>query len=1260
PGAPSVTSVARQASQTVRVSFGAPGSTGGSAITDYDVEYSTNGSFSAGSGTFFEGGTTTSGPVDVTGLTNGTTYYFRVRATNAAGDGSWSSVSSGGTPFTTPGAPTLVTGTAGDGLVSVAWTNPNDGGSAITDYDVEYSTNGSFSAGSGTFFEGDTTTSGPIDVTGLTNGTTYYFRVRATNIVGNGDWSAIGSTSVTPRTVPDAPSSPSVAREDSGKIRVTITAPDDGGSAITDYDIEYSTNGSFAAGSGTFFEGGVGPGLVLDVDGLLNGTTYYFRVRATNGAGDGDWSPVSLGAFPFTTPGAPSVTSVARQASQTVRVSFGAPVSDGGSAITDYDVEYSTNGSFTAGTGTLFSDGTTTSGPIDVTGLTNGTTYYFRVRATNAAGDSDWSSVSSGATPYTTPDEPTGVSGTPGDGQVTVSWTAPVSNGGSAVTGYVVTVSSDGSYASAGAGSCASAVSSTSTSCTVTGLSNGTAYTFKVAAVNAAGTGSESTPSSSVTPRTTPGAPSVTSVARQASQTVRVSFGAPGSNGGSAITDYDIEYSTNGSFSAGSGTLFEGGTTTSGPIDVTGLTNGTTYYFRVRATNAAGNGDWSSVSSGAVPYTTPGAPSVTSVARQASQTVRVSFGAPGSTGGSAITDYDVEYSTNGSFSAGSGTFFEGGTTTSGPVDVTGLTNGTTYYFRVRATNAAGDSDWSSVSSGATPYTTPSAPTGVAGVAGNASVTVSWTAPSGNGGSAVTGYVVTVSSGGSYGAVGAGSCTSAGSSTSTSCTVTGLSNGTAYTFKVAAINAAGTGSESTPSSSVTPTAPAPPTPPVSPPSSPTPGSGTVEPVAPGVVQAKVSVPEGDVVVEISGARSLTGVVTVTSKTGTPPEDASGFVLPGGWLEISTTLTDFSSVELCVPYNRQAVASAGLTDDQLRLFHWKNGVRTDITVRLDTAAGLVCGKTDHFSPFAIGALKTTRVAGPDRYATAVAVSGLGFDPGVAVAYVVTGEQYPDAMAAGVQAGRQGGPVLLSRPSVLPQVTKAELQRLRPRRVVVVGGQAALSEAVLVAIQNALPGTPVERVAGVDRYETAAKLSQRSGTRTGGTVYLGSGLDVTSALASATAAGRDGAPLLLVPGTSTRLPRSVTAELARLKPSRVVVVGGTNLISSALTDQVGRLLPRAEIVDVPGSNAYDVAALLSATFAPGQTIYVATGAVFADGLAGGALATSKRLPVVVVPPTGTLPGSVALALATLKPSKIVVLGGPSAVSYNVENQLAKFLPA
>ncbi|MFM8304431.1 MAG: fibronectin type III domain-containing protein [Actinomycetota bacterium] len=201
---------------------------------------------------------------------------------------------------------------------------------------------------------------------------------------------------------------------------------------------------------------------------------------------------------------------------------------------------------------------------------------------------------------------------------------------------------------------------------------------------------------------TTPAAPTSASAERVASQTVRVSF-TPPSDGGATITDYDAQYSTSPTFASGV-TFSESGTTTGSSIDISGLTNGTTYYFRVRASNLAGNGPWSAITNGAKPYTTPGTP--TKVAAQrltgptSQQTVRVSFTAPG-TGGSAITDYDVQYSPDPTFATGV-VFFEGGTTTGSSVDVTGLTNGTTYYFQVRASNLAGDGPWSATSNGVKP------------------------------------------------------------------------------------------------------------------------------------------------------------------------------------------------------------------------------------------------------------------------------------------------------------------------------------------------------------------------------------------------------------------------------------------------------------------------------------------------------------------------------------------------------------------------------
>ena len=194
----------------------------------------------------------------------------------------------------------------------------------------------------------------------------------------------------------------------------------------------------------------------------------------------------------------------------------------------------------------------------------------------------------------TAPSAPTSVSGTSGDGQVSVSWTAPASNGGAAITDYIVqySTSSGDSYSTFSDGT------STSTSATVTGLTNNTPYYFKVAAVNSAGTSSYSTVSASVTPGK-PSAPLSLSVS-SGTNGMSVSWSAPSSNGGSALTDYVVQYTTT---SGGSYSTFADGTSTATSATITGLTAGSTYYVRVAAVNAITTGTYTAESSGVLSKT---------------------------------------------------------------------------------------------------------------------------------------------------------------------------------------------------------------------------------------------------------------------------------------------------------------------------------------------------------------------------------------------------------------------------------------------------------------------------------------------------------------------------------------------------------------------------------------------------------------------------------------------------------------------------------
>ena len=278
----------------------------------------------------------------------------------------------------------------------------------------------------------------------------------------------------------------------------------------------------------------------------------------------------------------------------------------------------------------------------------------------------------------TVPDAPTGITATPSDGSTTISWTPPANNGGSAITGYTVTASGSG-------GSCTTPDGSTY-SCSISGLTNGTAYTFSVVATNAVGNSVASSSSTPVTPAAVPSAPSSVSATIVSTKGVSLGFIAGDSNG-SNITGYSVTSSPSVS----------GGLTVSGsrsPLTVVGaFVQGQAYTFQIVEENSAGSSSASLASNSVTPNpsTVPDAPSITSATSTSSSSASVSFTAPSNNGGSTILDYTVTSSPGGFTGTGSGT----------PITVSGLSPNTSYTFTVTARNAVGSSAASSPSNSVT-------------------------------------------------------------------------------------------------------------------------------------------------------------------------------------------------------------------------------------------------------------------------------------------------------------------------------------------------------------------------------------------------------------------------------------------------------------------------------------------------------------------------------------------------------------------------------
>lgn len=475
-------------------------------------------------------------------------------------------------------------------------------------------------------------------------------------------------TELNPAGAPPVPRNVKATPGDSG-ITLTFDAPAyTGGTAITGYEVSVDGGSSWSPADLS----GTGP-YTATINDLINGTSYAVEVRADNANGAGT-AATAASVVPNVAPAAPGELTAAAHGAGSIDLSFTAPVDNGSSKILGYQA--SVDGGVTFSPLTVDDSGT----PITATvsGLAHGTSYAVQVRAMNVSGPGE-AATANDADPTDVPSAPMAVAATPSDKSLAVEFQVPGSDGGLNITKYQASVDGGKTWADVVT---TDGPSLDVLDTKVSGLTNGTAYTVQLRAVNVDGPGAVGT----ADPATPVGVSAAPTILGQVIEngSIQLSFSAPTDDGGSPVSYYQV--STDGGVTWNYAFPYQDDPLT---INVSGLTNGTAYRLQLRALNDVGDGV-AAIAPAATPSTQPGAPTgLTAVAGDKSATV--SFTPPSDNGGASITGY--EYTTNG-----------GDTWLPLPLTIdvrrpdfssritaqlTGLVNGVEYTVQVRAVNVDG-------------------------------------------------------------------------------------------------------------------------------------------------------------------------------------------------------------------------------------------------------------------------------------------------------------------------------------------------------------------------------------------------------------------------------------------------------------------------------------------------------------------------------------------------------------------------------------------
>ncbi|MGA1836128.1 cell wall-binding repeat-containing protein [Herbiconiux sp. 11R-BC] len=332
---------------------------------------------------------------------------------------------------------------------------------------------------------------------------------------------------------------------------------------------------------------------------------------------------------------------------------------------------------------------------------------------------------------------------------------------------------------------------------------------------------------------------------------------------------------------------------------------------------------------------------------------------------------------------------------------------------------------------------------------------------------------------------------------------------------------------------------------------------------------------------------------------------------------------------------AKAAAGLADGNYGIYTY-------------SGSGAKYAPFETYTPLSFALPDATRIDGADRYDVAVKISQTSHTGTSDTVYVANGAVFSDALSAAPAAASENAPLLLTPADRLVPAVSAEITRLAPKKIVVVGGPNSVSPAVFSELQGIASESTV-RLAGADRYEVSRNVVDYAFGEGATTAYVATGTNFPDALSASAAGGSFGAPVLLVNGPAATADDATKAALTGLHVTSLKIAGGPNSVSTGVEAALNTVAP---VTRLSGADRFEASVNINAdAFTRAKDVFIATGLNFPDALAGAALAAGAKAPLYVVP-SNCVPQAALADIASFNADRITLLGGPNSLSEAVQS--------